>query len=100
MAAVRCCWALAETMVAAAAASVIKIRAYILAHPECIYARRGPLEAAQVEAAVDVQYLSGRVIEQTVSNRTDCLGNIRTFAHSTLRKQAVRDLLVVNLFDL
>src|SRR5450759_5331256 len=58
------------------------------------------LQAAQAEAAVDVEDLAGGVIQQPVGDGADGFGDVARFAHAALREQAGGDLLVVRLFHL
>src|SRR5690242_11633412 len=62
--------------------------------------RRLRLQAAQVEAAIDVYYLAGRVVEQAIGDRADGFRDVGPFAHAALREQPGRNLLLVYLLDL
>src|SRR5437870_3251556 len=55
----------------------------------------GDLQTAQVEAAIHVDDLAGGVIEQSIGDGAHGFGDIRAFAHTTLRDQAAGDALFI-----
>src|SRR5687768_13552968 len=61
--------------------------------------RASASKASEVETAVDIQDLAGRVIQQAVGNGPDGFRDVAAFAHAALGEQAAGDLFLVDLFD-
>ena len=49
-----------------------------------------------MKTAVDMERLAGAVIEFAIGNRTNCIGYVRRFTHTSLRQQTIGDALVIS----